>query len=34
MVVLTLLVIALLTAVPTRFGARRPVADVLQAEAA
>jgi putative ABC transport system permease protein len=34
MVVLTLLVIAVLTAVPTRIGARRPVAEVLQAEAA
>jgi ABC-type antimicrobial peptide transport system permease subunit len=34
MVVLTLLVIAVLTAVPTRFGARRPVAEVLQADAA
>jgi hypothetical protein len=34
MVVLTLLVIAVLTAIPTRIGARRPVAEVLQAEAA
>ena len=34
MVALTLLVIALLTAVPTRFGARRPVAEVLHTEAA
>jgi ABC-type lipoprotein release transport system permease subunit len=34
MVALTLLVVALLTAVPTRFGARRPVAEILQAEAA
>jgi ABC-type antimicrobial peptide transport system permease subunit len=33
-IVLTLLVIALLTAVPTRIGARRAVAEVLQAEAA
>jgi ABC-type lipoprotein release transport system permease subunit len=33
-VVLTLLVIAALTAVPTLIGARRPVAEVLQAEAA
>jgi putative ABC transport system permease protein len=33
MVGATLLVIAILTAVPTRIGARRPVADVLQAEA-
>jgi putative ABC transport system permease protein len=32
-VVLTPLVIVLLTAVPTRIGARRPVAEVLQAEA-
>jgi putative ABC transport system permease protein len=31
MVVLTLLVIAVLTAVPTHFGTRRPVAEVLQA---
>ena len=34
MVILTLLVIAGLTAVPTRIGARRPVAEVLQAETA
>jgi putative ABC transport system permease protein len=34
MVVLTLLVIAVLTAIPTRIGARRPVAEVLRAEAA
>jgi ABC-type lipoprotein release transport system permease subunit len=33
-IVLTLLAIAVLTAVPTRIGARRPVAQVLQAEAA
>ena len=33
-IVLTLLAIAVLTAVPTRIGARRAVADVLQAEAA
>ncbi len=33
-IVLTLFTIAVLTAVPTRIGARRPVADVLQAEAA
>jgi ABC-type lipoprotein release transport system permease subunit len=33
MVVLTLLIIAVLTAVPTRIGARRAVAEVLQAEA-
>ncbi|HEY5050042.1 MAG TPA: FtsX-like permease family protein, partial [Acidothermaceae bacterium] len=32
-IVLTLLAIAVLTAVPTRIGARRPVAQVLQAEA-
>jgi hypothetical protein len=32
MVVLTLVVIAALTALPTRVGARRPVAEVLQAE--
>jgi ABC-type lipoprotein release transport system permease subunit len=32
MVVVTLAVIAALTAVPTRIGARRPVAEVLQAE--
>jgi ABC-type lipoprotein release transport system permease subunit len=32
MVVLTLVVIAVLTAVPTSIGARRPVAEVLQAE--
>jgi putative ABC transport system permease protein len=32
MVVLTLLAIAVLTAVPTRIGARRPVTQVLQAE--
>jgi ABC-type lipoprotein release transport system permease subunit len=32
MVVLTLLAVAVLTAVPTRIGARRPVAEVLQAE--
>ena len=34
LVVLTLLVIAVLTAIPTRIGARRPVAEVLKAEAA
>ena len=34
MVILTLLVIAGLTAAPTRIGARRPVAEVLQAETA
>jgi len=34
MVVATMLVIAVLTAVPTRMGARRPVAEVLHAEAA
>jgi len=34
MVLMTLLVIAVLTAIPTRIGARRPVAEVLQAEAA
>jgi ABC-type lipoprotein release transport system permease subunit len=34
MVILTVLVIAVLTAIPTRIGARRPVAEVLQAEAA
>jgi ABC-type lipoprotein release transport system permease subunit len=34
MVVLTLLVIVVISAVPTRVGARRPVAEVLQAEAA
>ena len=34
MVVLTLLVIGVLTAIPTRIGARRPVAEVFQAEAA
>jgi ABC-type lipoprotein release transport system permease subunit len=34
MVILTLLVIAALTAVPTLIGARRPVAEVLQAETA
>jgi putative ABC transport system permease protein len=34
MVVLSLLAIAALTAVSTRIGARRPVAEVLQAEAA
>jgi putative ABC transport system permease protein len=34
MVILTLLVIAALTAIPTRIGARRPVAEVLQAETA
>ena len=33
-IVLTLLVIAVLTAVPTRIGARRAVAEVLQSEAA
>jgi ABC-type lipoprotein release transport system permease subunit len=33
-IVLTLLAIAVLTAVPTRIGARRPVAEPLQAEAA
>lgn len=33
MVALTVLVVALLTAVPTRLSARRPVAEVLQAEA-
>jgi putative ABC transport system permease protein len=33
-VVLTLLVIAVLTAIPTRIGARRPAAEVLQAETA
>ena len=32
--VLTLLAIAVLTAVPTLIGARRPIAEVLQAEAA
>lgn len=34
MVVVTVLVITLLTAIPTRMGARRSVAEVLQAEAA
>jgi hypothetical protein len=34
MVVMTLLVIGVLTAIPTRIGARRPVAEVLQAETA
>jgi putative ABC transport system permease protein len=34
MVILTLFVIAVLTAIPTRMGARRPVAEVLQAEMA
>jgi len=34
LVVLTLLGIAVLTAIPTRIGARRPVAEVLKAEAA
>lgn len=34
MVVVTLLVIAVLTAIPARIGARRPVAEVLQSEAA
>jgi putative ABC transport system permease protein len=34
MVVITLLAIAVLTAVPTRLGARRPVAEVLKAETA
>jgi hypothetical protein len=34
MVVMTLLVIVVLTAIPTRIGARRPVAEVLQAETA
>jgi len=34
MVVVTLLAVALLTAIPARIGARRPVAEVLQAEAA
>jgi len=34
MVVLTLVAIAVLTAIPTRIGARRPAAEVLQAEAA
>lgn len=33
MVVLTLLVIAVLTAIPTRLGARRPIAEVLQTQA-
>jgi putative ABC transport system permease protein len=33
-VVLTLIVIAVLTVIATGIGARRPVADVLQAEAA
>jgi hypothetical protein len=32
-VVVTLLVIAVLTAIPARIGARRPVAEVLKAEA-
>src|SRR6266496_2700324 len=34
MVVVTLLAVAVLTAIPVRIGARRPVAEVLQAEAA
>jgi putative ABC transport system permease protein len=34
MVAITLLVIAVLTAIPSRIGARRPVAEVLQAEVA
>ena len=34
MVLLTLLVIGVLAAVSTRFAMRRPVAEVLQAEAA
>ena len=33
-VAVTLLVIAVLTAIPARIGARRPVAEVLQSEAA
>jgi hypothetical protein len=33
-VLLTLIVVALLTAIPARIGARRPVAEVLQAETA
>jgi ABC-type antimicrobial peptide transport system permease subunit len=33
-IVLTLAVVAVLTAIPTRIGARRPVAEVLQAEGA
>jgi hypothetical protein len=34
MVVVILLAVAVLTAIPARVGARRPVAEVLQAEAA